>query len=111
MPVGVVGKVQKVYGIQSTPRGVSAVHYVGRCYLNEVLVETDGVNDVAINIWDNNVAVGAGTRVGNPAMTITAATRNWAYTPPKSRLMKKGIYIEITCAGTCYVSADYDPGT
>jgi len=109
MPIVRVGKWSGPVCIQSTPRAANAVHYAGNCLLYEVLVETDGTNDVIVNIFDNAEAA-VGTRIGNPNMTVPGEVRSWSYCPPLPREMKKGIFITILCTGTCSVIAHYDTG-
>ena len=110
MPMSHVGKTRMHCGEQSTPVGVSGIHYTGRCGLLEILVTTDGVNNVTVNIYDNTSA--SGERIGNPNMVVLGTERNWSYYPVRPRLCKKGIYISVEVAGggTCRVAVEYDTG-
>lgn len=110
MPMSPVGCTRVHCGEQSTPVGVSGSHYKGRCVFLEVLVATDGINNVTINIYDNIKA--SGERIGNPNMVILGTERNWTYSSILARLCKKGIYIKVSVAGggTCNVSVEYDTG-
>jgi hypothetical protein len=81
--------------------------YTGSCLLDGYLVGTDGVNDVTISCYDNTSA--AGTELA-PTVTYDAAKQGisgfFARRPVKAA---KGIYIEITCAGSCEVFGYYGP--
>lgn len=111
MPMSPIGKTRLHCGEQSTPTGVSGVHYNGKCGFLEVLVTTDGTNNVTINIYDNDASA-SGERIGNPDMVILGTERNWVYKPVLPRLCKRGIYVVISVAGggTCNVSVEYDTG-
>jgi len=112
MPIQSLNKVRFHASLQSTPVGVSGVHYDGRCFLYAVHITTDGINNVTVNIYDNDAAA-AGKRVGNPNMVVEGTERDWILSLGiRPREMKRGIYIQLAVAGggTCQASAEYDTG-
>lgn len=81
--------------------------FIGVALLDGYLVGTDGVNDVTISCYDNTAA--SGTEI-TPTVTYDAAKQGInGFFARRPIQVKVGIYIEITCAGSCEVFAYYGP--
>lgn len=109
MPMSLIGSTRLHCGVQSTPLAVSGVHSDTRCGFLELTITTDGAAVVTVSIYDNATAA-AGKRIGNQNMVFIAATRIQKFRPVLPRLCKNGIYVELTCAGVCSASVEYDTG-
>ena len=92
----------------SSKISASAAVYTGACELRGFLVGTDGVNDPVITIY-NGTSNAGGEIVPTSTYDASQLGLNGATGLQPGVHCDTGIYVEITCAGTCEVVAYYAP--
>jgi len=68
-------------------------------------IKCDGTNDVTVNVYDNTAASGTKLIPADTVFDGTVKANAWSESPPIS--VDNGIYIEITCSGTCEILPRY----
>jgi hypothetical protein len=81
----------------TAPAAVSSTAVTGRAVFHGFIMQTDGSNNVTMNIYDNTVA--SGTTLMPVDCVILGASRiyTFSYDPPVP--CNTGIYVEVTVAG------------
>jgi hypothetical protein len=90
---------------KKTPSGVV---YAGPCIFHGFLVGTDGINDPVITIYDH-ASKAEGQEVV-PTSTYDSSQMGINGATGMNMFCVNGLYVEITCAGTCEVVLQYNPG-
>lgn len=97
------------YRTQSAELAASGIALAGENVFCGLLVKTDGTNNVTITVYDNASAA-SGDKLLPSAFVVKGTALLWGIELDKGILADNGIYVEITCAGTCSVIALYDQG-
>lgn len=84
----------------------SALIYTGPAILHGFLLGTDGVNDPIITLYDY---LSAGGQEIIPTASYDASQLGLNGVTGIYQLCAIGIYLEVTCAGTCEVNVQYTP--
>ena len=73
-----------------------------------IIIRTDGVNDITLNVFDNTAA--SGKRLIPEDVVVEASLRvaSIGYFPPV--YAENGIYVEVTCSGTYSYQVMYEGG-
>ena len=88
--------------LESSYKTASGVIFTGRGMIYDVLIGTDGTNDVALTIYDGLSATN--TKEILPTVTYDASALGLnGYTTPIGSKVTLGCYIAITCSGSCEV--------
>jgi hypothetical protein len=90
-----------------TVHTTSGIVYAGKCIFQGFLVGTDGVNDPEIAFYDNASAA-SGTKVV-PTNTYDASLLGLNGVTGMHQYCENGLYVNISCAGTCEVIPLYIP--
>ena len=87
---------------------VSGVAVSGQSAFHGIVVKTDGVNNVTLNVYDNTAA--AGTTLIPVNTVILGSDRTWAFSWSPAVKCSTGIYVSIAVAGggTATYKVQYD---
>lgn len=92
--------------VRSKKLGASGQVYVGKCFLTTILIGMDEVNDVVLTVHDGINNTGEeiiptnkydASSLGLNGVVLQFMVECWL-----------GIYLDITCSGTCEIVAHYD---
>ena len=78
----------------------------GKVAITQLLVDTDGSNDVTVAAY-NNGSAGSGDQI--TSWTCTGAAKTCAQDWPTPRYCDKGIWIVVTTSGTANVYPEWQP--
>ncbi len=92
----------------TAPAAASAAAVTGRAAFYGIIVKTDGINNVTLNIYDNTAA--SGTKLIPTDTVISGTERTWtlSYTPAVGCTI--GVYVSISVAGggSAVYQVEYD---
>jgi len=85
----------------TVPATASAASVSGSCVFYGIIVQTDGTNNVTLNVYDNTAA--SGTNLTPDDIVILGSSRAWTLSYSPGALCSTGVYVEVTVAGagTC----------
>lgn len=86
--------------------GASTIAVGEPCIFRSILVNTDGTNNITLNIYDNLAA--SGKRLCPTDWIILGTSRTWIYSP--ELLCNNGVYVEVTTSGAVVYQVIYDVG-
>ena len=98
----------RVNEVGAAPLTESGKVHTGPVAFAGLMVQTDGTNDVVINVYDAVTA--AGKKVVPTALKVPGSQESWGLNIDPPLLCDNGIYVEITCSGSCSVVPIYDAG-
>ena len=90
------------------PQSSSGVAVSGKCAFGGIIVKTDGINDVTVNVYDNTTNSGKKLIPDNVVVKGSSGIDGLGYDPPV--YAEKGIYVEVVTSGTCSWQVLYDKG-
>lgn len=94
------------YWEYTTPKTTSCLAVRGRHVFGGILLLTDGINNITLNIYDSLTA--SGKRLIPPNLLIKGSRD---YFPLSVELLAhNGSYVNITCSGTYSFQVYYDKG-
>jgi len=71
-----------------------------------LIIKCDGTNDVTLNVYDNTAASGTQLIPTNSVFEGTVRLAAISFAP--GIYYNTGVYLEITCAGTCEIMVQYN---
>ena len=88
--------------VESSYKTASGIIFTGSGMVYDVLIGTDGTNDVALTIYNGLSATN--TKELLPTVTYDASALGLnGYTTSIGSKVNDGCYVEITCSGACEV--------
>ena len=98
------------YGEQSAELSDDALITDAPGHLLAILVMTDGTNAATIDVYDNNAAAASDVLIPTWTVTTSATDRAQYISFGKGIVRyRKGLYVDVTCAGTVSYMVYYDP--
>jgi hypothetical protein len=91
---------------KTSPASASAAAVTGNCIFYGIMVRTDGTNNVTLNLYDNTGA--SGTLILPSSLVIDGSARIASIGDDSGLPITNGIYVDVTCAGTCSYQVYYD---
>jgi len=90
------------------PQSSSGVAVSGKCAFGGIIVKTDGINDVTVNVYDNTTNSGKKLIPENTVIRGDSYIDGIGYDPPV--YTENGVYVEVDTAGECSWQVLYDRG-
>jgi len=83
----------------TVPATASEASVSGSCVFYGIIVQTDGTNNVTLNVYDNTAA--SGTNLTPDDIVILGSARAWTLSYTPGALCSTGIYVSVSTQGTC----------